>query len=166
LRALAAQDTAWQLIVAGREYDFSQADLLQAIAERGLQERVQLHAAPSQQQLARLLGSAQYFVCLSRHEGFGLAAVEAMSAGLLPVLSDIPPFARLVRESAQGLLLDPADSQRAADAVQAYAAATDASFAVQRQAAMAYAQRYDWEHVVGAYLDEYRAALGTAEAGR
>jgi alpha-1,3-mannosyltransferase len=31
---------------------------------------------------------------------------------------------------------------------------------------MAYAQRYDWEHVVGAYLDEYRAALGTAEAGR
>ncbi|MBN6101132.1 glycosyltransferase family 4 protein [Xanthomonas sp. CFBP 8703] len=166
LRALAAQDPAWQLIVAGREYDFTQADLLQAIAERGLQDRVQLRVAPSQEELAQLLGSAQYFVCLSRHEGFGLAAVEAMSAGLLPVLSDIPPFARLVRESAQGVLLDPADPQRAATAVQAYAAATDATFPAQRQAAMAYAQRYDWEHVVGAYLDEYRAVLGKTEAGR
>lgn len=166
VRALAARDPAWQLIVAGREYDFSVADLQQAIAERGLQQRVRLQVAPTQAQLAQLLGSAQYFVCLSRHEGFGLAAVEAMSAGLLPILSDIPPFARLQRESGQGVLVDPADPQAAAATVRAFAAATDADFAAQRDAAMAYAHRYDWDRVVGAYLDEYRLALGGAEGGR
>ncbi|RYZ86910.1 MAG: glycosyltransferase, partial [Proteobacteria bacterium] len=39
-------------------------------------------SAPSQEQLGRLLSGAQYFVSLSRHEGFGIAAIEAMSAGL------------------------------------------------------------------------------------
>ncbi|MBN6151163.1 glycosyltransferase family 4 protein [Xanthomonas sp. AmX2] len=166
LRALAVQDPAWRLIVAGREYDFSEGDLRQAIAERGLQDRVQLSVAPSQEALAQLLGSAQFFVCLSRHEGFGIAAIEAMSAGLLPVLSNIPPFARLARESEQGVLVDPADTQAAAAAVAAYAAAVDPAYAAQRQAAMDYAQRHDWGRVVDAYVAEYHAALGRDGAGR
>ena len=33
----------------------------------------------------------------SEYEGFGVAAVEGMSAGLFPVLSDIPTFRNLVR---------------------------------------------------------------------
>lgn len=166
LRALAVQDPAWRLIVAGREYDFSEADLRQAIAERGLQDRVQLSVAPSQEALAQLLGSAQFFVCLSRHEGFGIAAIEAMSAGLLPVLSNIPPFARLARESGQGVLVDPADTQAAAAAVAAYAATVDPAYATQRQAAMDYAQRHDWGRVVDAYVAEYHAALGRDGAER
>lgn len=166
LQALVAQDPAWQLIVAGREYDFTVADLLQAVAERGLQARVCLQVVPTQAQLAQLLGRAQYFVCLSRHEGFGMAAVEAMSAGLLPILSDIPPFVWLQRESGQGVLVDPADPRGAAATVNAYAARTDVAFAAHRQAAVAYTRRYDWDIAAGAYLDEYHLALGSKESGR
>lgn len=160
LQALAALDPAWQLIVAGREYDFSEADLRAAIAARGLGARVQLHASPSQEQLRLLMRRAQFFVCLSRHEGFGIAAVEAMSAGLIPVLSDIPPFARLLHGSGQGILVDRDDPAGAAADVERLARAVALDFEPRRNAAMAYVERYDWRHVVGCYLEEYRAALG------
>jgi alpha-1,3-mannosyltransferase len=103
---------------------------------------------------------AQLFVCLSRHEGFGIAAVEAMSAGLIPVLSDIPPFARLSGESGQGILVDRDDPIGAAVRVERLALELERDFGRRREAAMAYVERYDWRHVVGRYLDEYRNALG------
>ncbi len=161
LRALSRRDPRWRLVVAGREYDFSEADLRREIAARGLDECVELHVAPSQQQLRELMGQAQFFVCLSRHEGFGIAAVEAMSAGLIPVLSDIPPFARLLRESGQGVLVEPADAEHAAIKVQALAMDSDADFAERRKQLMRFVTRYDWRHVVGQYIDEYHYALGT-----
>lgn len=162
LQALTALDPAWRLIVAGREYDFGEADLRAAVAARGLGACVQLHASPSQEQLRLLMRQAQFFVCLSRHEGFGLAAVEAMSAGLIPVLSDIPPFARLHGESGLGVLVDRDDPVAAAAAVEQLAQETAGDFERRRSAAMACVERYDWRHVVGCYLEEYRAALGHA----
>ncbi|WOB24928.1 MULTISPECIES: glycosyltransferase family 4 protein [Xanthomonas] len=161
LKAMLARDPHWQLIIAGREYDLNEADLRKAIAERGLQDKVQLSMSPSQEQLRALMQQAQFFVCLSRHEGFGIAAVEAMSAGLIPILSDIPPFVRLASESGQGVIVNRDRIEAAADQVQALALTADGDFAVRRAASMAYVSRYDWKHVVGRYIDEYHSALGT-----
>lgn len=161
LQAALTRDPQWRLIIAGREYDLNEADLRKAIAERGLQDKVQLSMSPSQQQLCALMQQAQFFVCLSRHEGFGIAAVEAMSAGLIPILSDIPPFVRLATESGQGVIVNRDRIQAAADSVQALALQADADFDARRTATTAYVARYDWRHVVGRYIDEYHAALGT-----
>lgn len=160
--ALRALDPDWKLIVAGREYDLTADGLARDIAARGLTDHVQVVASPSEAGLAALLERAQYFVCLSRHEGFGIAPVEAMSAGLIPVLSDIPPFRRLVEESGLGVLVDPMDPKAGAQAAQALTAVPEEAFATRRQAAMDFVQRYHWRHVVGRYVDEYHAALGTA----
>ncbi|MEA9579991.1 glycosyltransferase family 4 protein [Xanthomonas nasturtii] len=161
LKAMLARDPHWQLIIAGREYDLNEADLRKAIAERGLQDKVQLSMSPSQEQLRALMQQAQFFVCLSRHEGFGIAAVEAMSAGLIPILSDIPPFVRLASESGQGVIVNRDRIEAAADQVQALALTADGDFATRRAASMAYVSRYDWKHVVGRYIDEYHSALGS-----
>ncbi|WP_115562383.1 glycosyltransferase family 4 protein [Xanthomonas arboricola] len=161
LKAMLARDQHWQLIIAGREYDLNEADLRKAIAERGLQDKVQLSMSPSQEQLRALMQQAQFFVCLSRHEGFGIAAVEAMSAGLIPILSDIPPFVRLASESGQGVIVNRDRIEAAADQVQALALTADGDFATRRATSMAYVSRYDWKHVVGRYIDEYHSALGT-----
>ncbi|PZP62338.1 MAG: glycosyl transferase family 1 [Pseudoxanthomonas spadix] len=164
--ALRALDPRWELIIAGREYDLTAADLARDIAARGLTDHVQVVASPSEAELAALLARAQYFVCLSRHEGFGIAPVEAMSAGLIPVLSDIPPFRRLVGESGLGVLVDPNAPQAGAQAAQALTAVSDEAFAARRRTAMAFVQRYHWRHVVGRYVDEYHAALGATGGGR
>jgi len=158
--ALRRRSEAWKLIVAGREYDLTRTDLEREIAARDLQGQVDIVVAPSEAELAQLLGRAQYFVCLSRHEGFGIAPVEAMSAGLVPVLSNIPPFVRLHKGSGLGVIVDPKKAEAAADATQAQAEVSDEAYAARRQAAMVYVQRYDWKHVVGRYVDEYHAAVG------
>ncbi|KGE51956.1 glycosyltransferase family 4 protein [Xanthomonas axonopodis pv. vasculorum] len=160
LQAALKRDPHWRLIIAGREYDLNEADLRKAIAERGLQDKVQLSMSPSQEQLRALMQQAQFFVCLSRHEGFGIAAVEAMSAGLIPILSDIPPFVRLASGSGQGVIVSRDRIEAAADQVQALALQSDSDFDTRRSASMAYVSRYDWKHVVGRYVDEYHDALG------
>ena len=163
LRHLVMRDPDWRLILAGREFDLKGADIEQHVQARGLQSRVELAVAPSQEQLARLLARAQYFVSLSRHEGFGLAAIEAMSAGLVPVLGDIPPYARLIEEARLGALVDARNPRAGAEAVAALAEVPADVFHARRQAAMAHAARYDWNAVVQRYRDEYR--LAAAQSG-
>jgi alpha-1,3-mannosyltransferase len=164
LRHLVAHDPGWHLILAGREFDLKGADIEQHVQARGLQSHVELAIAPSQEELARLLALARYFVSLSRHEGFGLAAIEAMSAGLVPVLGDIPPYARLIEEAGLGALVDPRNPGAAAEAVIALAGVPEDAFRTRRAAAMAHAARYDWNAVAQRYRDEYRQAAAPAGA--
>ncbi|ALR01421.1 glycosyltransferase family 4 protein [Xylella fastidiosa] len=160
LAVLYVLDPRWRLIIAGREYDYDQAALAYEVDRLGLSEQVHFHCSPSQSQLRFLMEQAQFFISLSRHEGFGIAAVEAMSAGLIPVLSDIPPFARLHRESGLGVLVDPLQPQQAAVAVQGLAVQVDTHFIDWRSQAMAFSDRYHWRYVIGCYQDEYCRALG------
>ncbi|HHW4678110.1 MAG TPA: glycosyltransferase family 4 protein [Xylella sp.] len=160
LAALYALDPRWRLIITGREYDYDQVALTDAVEALGLSEQVHFHRNPSHSQLCLLMEQAQFFVLLSRHEGFGIAAVEAMSAGLIPVLSDIPPFAHLHRESGLGVLVNPLHIHESAPAVQALAIQADANFMECRRQAMEFSDRYHWRHVIGCYMDEYRRALG------
>ena len=164
LRHLVAGDSDWRLILAGREFDLKRADLERGVNERGLQAHVEIVDAPSQEQLGRLLSRAQYFVSLSKHEGFGIAAIEAMSAGLVPVLSSIPPYAKLQAESELGVLVDAQAPEAAAQAVRQLASVDEETFGARRRHALAYVARYDWDAVVGRYRTEYRQAL--AESGR
>jgi alpha-1,3-mannosyltransferase len=157
---LQALDPEWRLVLAGREYDLSLADLQQAARARGIEAGVEFHAAPSDQLLAELMARAQYFVCLSRHEGFGIAPIEAMSAGLIPILSPIPPFEKLVREGGVGLLVDPADPRAAASKVLALANVDAAAFQARREHAMRSVAPHDWRHAVDQYVEEYRLAAG------
>jgi len=159
LAALRRLDPEWRLVIAGREYDFDGRTLREQARARGVDAHVSLVVAPSQHQLGELIAQAQFFVCLSRHEGFGLAAVEAMSAGLLPILSDIPPFARLQRESGQGVLVTPSRIDNSAARVQALAVASDTLLAGLQRACMAFAARYDWRQVGDRYEREYQAAM-------
>lgn len=158
LSRLAAEDQGWRLIVAGREFDLTRADIEREIAVRGLQAQVEVVPAPSQAQLGRLLSRAHYFVSLSRHEGFGIAAIEAMSAGLVPILSTIPPYAKLHAESQLGALVDADAPGGAADAVRRLADIGPEAFRARRERAMRHVQRYDWQEVVERYVDEYRRA--------
>ncbi|MDH5835571.1 glycosyltransferase family 4 protein [Luteimonas kalidii] len=159
LRALRERDPRWRLIVAGREYDLDRPRLLHQSRSLGLDAAVELVVAPDLAQLRALIARSQFFVCLSRHEGFGLAAVEAMSAGLLPVLSDIPPFRRLHRESGTGVLVSPAQAEQAADRVQDFALRGDPELARWQLACRRFSDRYAWDSVAARYFDEYRQAL-------
>ena len=153
---LVSRQPHWKLIIAGREYDHSQEDLLALVQKNKLSESVRLAPNPSDQELANLIRQSSYFICLSRHEGFGIAPIEAMSAGLTPVLSDIPPFRNLIEQSGLGALVG-GDAFSTVSALLALHRQNEYHYNQHRQLAQAFVQRYDWQHIVDKYIDIYAA---------
>jgi alpha-1,3-mannosyltransferase len=153
---LLRQRPEWRLIIAGREYDHSLAELQAATQSLGISHAVTLAANPSDEKIKHLLNQASYFICLSDHEGFGIAPIEAMSAGLTPILSAIPPFRRLHGESGLGFCFEPAIQQHAAIA-QLLELHDQGEHAYQQRvkAAQAFAIRYAWPQVADRYLALY-----------
>jgi len=162
-RELVAKHPEWKLIIAGREYDHTVAELTALIEQHGLREHVQLAPNPGDRELADLIGQASYYICLSRHEGFGIAPIEGMSAGLTPILSDIPPFRNLVDKSAIGLLLDN-QGQKAVDRIAQLHAQGPHAYETRRVAAQAFVQQYDWRHIADRYVQIYRDLVGERAA--
>lgn len=78
-----------------------------------LGENITIKGVVSDSELKSLVSSSRLFVLPSLGEGFGLAAAEAMAAGVPCVLSDIPAF----RENfgAAALLVPPTNTDALAD---------------------------------------------------
>lgn len=162
-QALLTRQAGWRLIIAGREYDLTASTLTTAIQQRNLTAHVTVSPNPSDAALAQLIAQASYFICQSRHEGFGIAPIEAMSAGLIPVLSDIPPFRNLVTQSQLGLLLNNEDPARACDHLLAMHRQPLTEHATRRAAAMAFVQRYNWRSVADKYVTLYHKLCGVEQ---
>jgi alpha-1,3-mannosyltransferase len=166
LAALRAQhpDTPWQLTIAGREYDLDLDTLRTQAHLRGVSDRVRLVASPSEAVLRRCIARASYFLCLSRHEGFGIAPIEGMSAGLIPLLSDIPPFRKLLERAQVGLLLPAGSATAQASLIQSLherlSMQAHSAF-LARETAQAAAQVYAWSQVAGRYACQYHEMVGT-----
>jgi len=103
---LAARDPDWRLIIAGKEMGVSQAALRSLCRDLGIADMVEFHASPSDAALSALIARARVYVCASTYEGFGLAAVEGVAAGLYPLLSDIPAFQRTLDRIGFGTAID------------------------------------------------------------
>lgn len=146
----------WRLILAGREFDLTRAQLENHIASLGLTEAVHMESNPTNERLRELIAMASYFVCLSRHEGFGIAPIEAMSAGLIPLLSAIPPFQRLVDESGLGVIALPTSPlQLNIPELLALHQQSDTRYQEMRAAAIAFSQRYAWPAIARRYMSLY-----------
>lgn len=161
-RELVTQRPEWQLIIAGREYDHTQTELAALIEQNQLTNHVRLAPNPGDAELADLIGQASYYVCLSRHEGFGIAPIEGMSAGLTPVLSDIPPFRNLLEKSGIGLLLQQ-DADWVAKIIALHEQGQQA-YAARRTAAQAFVEQYNWRHIADRYVDIYRELVEERKA--
>ncbi len=112
-------------------------------------------------ELAREAAGASWFGCASAFEGFGVAAVEAAAAGLIPVLSRIPTFERLAASLPEAVLFEPDDPEAAAAAVTELDRSLPDRPAVRAALAQA-AGRHDWSAVSARYAALYRDILDRA----
>lgn len=150
------RDDRWHLIIAGREYDHDLNELRTRVENLHLNGHVTLAANPSDDEIRDLIQQSSYFLCLSHHEGFGIAPIEGMSAGLTPILSDIPPFKRLVDNSRLGFNITADTTTKAVidQLLQLHEQGNDA-YTERRAAAMAFAKHYAWPKVADRYLALY-----------
>jgi len=155
-KQLVARHPGWKLIIAGREYDHNAEEFRALLHEQQFADAVQIVPNPSDQELAALIGQSSYFICLSRHEGFGIAPIEAMSAGLTPVLSDIPPFRNLVNQSRIGLLLSAGKVEDSITRLLQLHEETQQEYAHKRAQAQQFADRYNWRRIADKYVDIYK----------
>lgn len=156
---LIAREPEWKLIIAGREYDHTANELNAVVAQQQLSKSVQIVPNPTDDELAQLIGLSSYFICLSRHEGFGIAPIEAMSAGLTPVLSDIPPFRHLIEQSGIGLLLSAGHGEDNVAGLLKLHADTLVDYAHNRNQVQQFADRYNWRHIADKYIDVYKGLV-------
>lgn len=159
--ALRRQDPRWRLSIVGRPWDLSVRDLNALAESAGVADAVEIVAAPSNDAVRDIMARCTVIASASDYEGFGLAAVEGMSAGLYPVLSDIPPFRRLVERSGLGVLLDFSSADTAADRFLAKWQDVEADWGAARQAAMTASSQYGWSRVNEKYESLYHSVLGT-----
>ncbi len=122
-------------------------------------ERVAFVGRVSDEQLRDWLAEAHFFASASVYEGFGIATVEAMATGTVPVLNDIPAFRHLTDDGRCGLLVDfddPAAAGRAiVDALAMPTSRYEDLSAKVKQAASA----YGWQVVGQKFLAVYRDVL-------
>ena len=149
----------WRLIVAGSDSDTNEVELREAAAASRVSDAVRFAISPSDAVLRALIGEASWYASASAHEGYGIAAVEAMSAGLVPVLSDIAPFRRLVERTGIGMVADFEALDALGAEMERMAGTLDAGV---REAAMRSVTGLDWLGVSARYELEYEAVMGTA----
>ena len=80
-----------------------------------LQARVTLAARVPREEMPNYYSAADVFVSGSHYEGSGYALIEAMSAGLVPIVTDIPSFRTITGDS--GDRWQPGDADEFASAV-------------------------------------------------
>jgi alpha-1,3-mannosyltransferase len=156
LAALRKISSDWSLIVAGTEFEETFSGLAERARGLGVEDAVRFFASPTDADLAGLIRTASYFVSLSSYEGFGISVVEAMSAGLVPILSDIPSFREFILRAGKGILVDASDLRAAAQMVTAF----DRTHPTEgRNDLIAAAAKYSWSGMTQAYIAEYNNVL-------
>ncbi|SMD01856.1 alpha-1,3-mannosyltransferase [Rhizobium sp. RU36D] len=148
----------WKLDVVGQPSDQSAEDLRREIAARGLNDTVVLHVGIDNPAIGALMREASFFASASEYEGFGLVAVEAMSAGLVPILHPNEAFRSLATRHPDIRLVDFTTSEAAADAVISAHAALIAKPEL-RSTMIADAQSHSWQRMAARYYDVYRRIL-------
>ncbi|OGL74268.1 hypothetical protein A3E39_01455 [Candidatus Uhrbacteria bacterium RIFCSPHIGHO2_12_FULL_60_25] len=154
LQALALVPPPWELRIAGT--GSLERDLKEQTERLGIASRVrflgEIDTVPDE------LERADLFLFPSRWEGMGLAALEAMAAGVPVLASDLPPL-RDVVPSASRLPPDAPAEWRAA--ITKVLADSNAAVRLAQDSAQAVTRRFDVERVTSEYAKIYRELLNS-----
>lgn len=166
MKALQSLSPEWHLDVVGSPSDLGEEGLRGEIARRGLSGHVTLHVGVENAEVRRLIAQASLFASASEYEGFGLVAVEAMSAGLIPVLHSNDAYQVLATQHPGISLADFTRPEESAARIEQAFQALQADPAGKRDEMMAAASVHAWESVADRYIDVYRQALGKGGGSR
>ncbi|OYW46180.1 MAG: glycosyl transferase family 1 [Sphingomonadales bacterium 32-68-7] len=115
-------------------------------------------------ELARAIACADVVINPSVTEAFGNVNLEAMSAGLAVVGSDVPVTRAMIEPGVTGLVADPASATDFADAAESLIVDPELRARI-GAAARREAARYDWDAILDGVIADYRALVAGQEVG-
>jgi glycosyltransferase-like protein len=148
-----------QLVIAGGETLFDYRDYRTAFGEACARFDVEPHilGPVDHDELPSLVAAADVFAFPSTKEGFGLAALEALAAGVPTVMSDLP----VLREVFRDAVLFADSPTTAAGLAAALAEALDRPDPVRRVNGEALARAHTWSAAARSHLDLYEEIAGS-----
>ena len=153
-----------RLHIVGNDFDGLLPELRRHIATLTNGSKVHVHTGLSDEDLRAVLEACSFFASASEYEGFGQTVVEAMSAGLLPMVNRIKSFETILGDEPNGLISDFSDPARAAAEAVAFMRRQEARFAETRAEVIAASDRYGWPGTERKFAAVYESILGTAGA--
>ncbi len=134
----------------------------QLIGELSLGDRVRFVSGISDEDLARLVATAEIAVVPSLYEGFSLPAVEHMASGTPLVASRTGALPEVVGDAA--VLVQPGDEQELAAALRRLQESPAERAALADKALLRVRERFTWASVAKATAAEYREVMARAAA--
>jgi alpha-1,3-mannosyltransferase len=116
---LRKRNPAWHLHIAGIPSDLGPSDLQGMIDATGVASNVTVHVDLTDSDLRALFARASFFVSASEYEGFGIALIEAMSAGFRCFVHPNASFRTLAARHPSVRLADFSDPAEVADMLEA-----------------------------------------------
>jgi alpha-1,3-mannosyltransferase len=157
--ALRVFNPDWHLDIAGVESDLTRQDLIAQIDRLKLNDAVTIHVGADNDAVGRIIADASIFASASSYEGFGLVALEAMSAGLLPVLNTNEAYRTLGERHKDIVLADFADTAAAALALETAFERLQTQGPAVRAALLSDASAYSWDVVAERYIGVYKELI-------
>ncbi|UKA49004.1 glycosyltransferase family 4 protein [Arthrobacter sp. FW305-123] len=142
------------LLIAGTGQD--EAKMRAAIKAAGLSGRVQMLGWLSGEQKHRAIADARLLVVPSRHETFGLVAIDAMAAGTPVIAFDIPCLREIVPEGT-GWLVKAFDVRAMAEEIALRYTQPDLGQVAER--GREFAALYNWDSLAGKQAEAYNTAF-------
>jgi glycosyltransferase involved in cell wall biosynthesis len=127
-----------------------------------LQSRITLAARVSRDEMPNYYSAADVFISGSHYEGSGYALIEAMSANLVPVVTDIPSFRSIAGDT--GERWQPGDAGGCAAALTRVC--TGDLAAQKARVNSQYDRALRWDAIAKKTITEYQSVLESRRAGR
>lgn len=145
-----------ELHIAGPDWEGIQPELEALVFELALSARVSFLGRLTDHELEVELASATYFLLPSSYEGFGISVIEAMAAGCIPIVNDIPSLRSLTRGGEYGAVVDFNNRPEAADHIERRMKENRAEL---EKAVKARAEEFSWQSRMPEWLRVYHEAF-------
>lgn len=150
-----------RLVMIGDGPDRSAAEAL--AAEVGVGSLVRF--VGERRDVASLLGVSDLLLLPSEMESFGLAALEAMACGAIPIATRVGGLPELVTDGLDGFLVRVGDIDAMAQAAEAVLLSSDREHTMRAAGRHTAVTRFGSEAVIATYLSLYKRTIETYRAG-
>lgn len=144
------------LDIVGDNRSYPREDPAGVVRAEGLDGRVRWHQYLPDDALGELYATARAFAFLSEYEGFGLTPLEALAAGVPPVVLDTPVAREILGDAA---IYAPANDLAATTAALERALYDETARAAVLAAAPRTLARFTWPRAAGQTLDVIEGAV-------